>query len=113
MITIQASVSKGWLHRHGGFEFNQKYYSDPYFRMQQDQECHKFVKKRFPDLPIYNMEDNLVQAEYVIPDMMLVGASQPNMIIAATFSHKTSRPAPLIKMPRKMLNQWWAGTKLA
>jgi uroporphyrinogen-III decarboxylase len=84
MITIQASVSKGWLHKYGGFDFNQKYYLDPYFRMQQDQECHKFIKKRFPDLPLYNMEDNLVQAEYVVPDMMLVGAIQPNMIIAAS-----------------------------
>jgi hypothetical protein len=84
MITIQASVSKAWLHKHGGFDFNQKYYSDPYFRMQQDQECHRFIKRRFPDLPLYNMEDNLVQAEYVVPDMMLVGAIQPNMIIAAS-----------------------------
>ncbi len=83
MIKIQASVSKGWLHKHGGFVFNQKYYLDPYFRMQQDQECHNFIKKEFPDYPLYNMEDNLVQAEYVVPKMILVGAIQPNMIIAA------------------------------
>jgi hypothetical protein len=56
---------------------------DPYFRMKQDEACHDFIKKRFPDYPLYNMESNLVQAEYVVPDMMLVGAIQPNMIIAA------------------------------
>ena len=83
MIKIQASVSKGWLHKHGGFDFTGKYYMDPYFRMKQDEACHNFIKKRFPDYPLYNMEDNLVQAEYVVPDMMLVGAIQPNMIIAA------------------------------
>ena len=83
MKKIQASVSKGWLNKHGGFVFNDKYYKDPYYRMQQDQKCHNFIKKEFPDYPIYNMEDNLVQAEYVVPDMMLVGAIQPNMIIAA------------------------------
>jgi len=80
---VQASVSKGWLNKHGGFEFNQKYYLDPFYRMQQDSKCHEFIKEKFPDYPLYNMEDNLVQAEYVVPDMMLVGAIQPNMIIAA------------------------------
>jgi uroporphyrinogen-III decarboxylase len=83
MIKIQASISKGWLHNQGGFVFNQKYYLDPYYRMKQDEACHSFIKEKFPDYPIYNMEDNLVQAEYVVPNMMLVGAIQPNMIIAA------------------------------
>ncbi len=83
MIRIQASVSKGWLHKHGGFIFDSRYYLDPYYRMKQDEACHGFIKERFPDYPVYNMEDNLVQAEYVVPNMILVGAIQPNMIIAA------------------------------
>jgi uroporphyrinogen-III decarboxylase len=83
MIKVQASVSKGWLHRHGGFVFDSRYYMDPGYRMKQDEACHAFIRSTFPDYPIYNMEDNLVQAEYVVPCMMLVGAIQPNMIIAA------------------------------
>ena len=83
MIKVQASVSKGWLNKHGGFVFNQKYYLDPYYRMKQDEACHDFIKKEFPEYPLYNMEDNLVQAEFIVPQMMLVGAIQPNMIIAA------------------------------
>ncbi len=83
MIKVQASVSKGWLHKHGGFIFDSKYYMDPYYRMEQDEACHRFIRNRFPDYPLYNMEDNLVQAEYVVPGMILVGAIQPNMIIAA------------------------------
>ncbi len=83
MIKVQASVSKGWLHKHGGFDFNEQYYTDPYYRMQQDQECHDFIKEKFPDYPLYNMEDNLVQAEHVVPNTIMVGAIQPNMIIAA------------------------------
>ena len=83
MIRVQASVSKGWLHKNGGFTFNQKYYLDPYYRMKMDETCHNFIKEKFPDYPMYNMEDNLVQAKYVVPNMMVVGAIQPNMIIAA------------------------------
>ena len=83
MIKLQASVSKGWLNKHGGFVFDEKYYLDPYYRMKQDEACHGFIKEKFPEYPLYNMECNLVQAEYVVPDMMLVGAIQPNMIIAA------------------------------
>ena len=82
MIKIQASVSKGWLHKHGGFDFNRKYYLDPYYRMEYDRSCHEFIKQKFPEYPLYNMEDNLVQAEYVVPDMIQVGAIQPNMIIS-------------------------------
>lgn len=82
-IKVQASVSKPWLHTHGGFNFDEKYYTDPFYRMQQDHACHEFIKKQFPDYPLYNMEDNLVQAEFVTPNMMLVGAIQPNLIVAA------------------------------
>ena len=88
MIKVQASVSKGWLHKQGGFDFNQKYYTDPYYRMKQDQECHNYIREKFPDYPLYNMEDNLVQAEYVSPNTILVGAIQPNMIIAAALGAK-------------------------
>jgi hypothetical protein len=88
MIKVQASVSKGWLYKHGRFIFDEKYYSDPYLRMKQDEACHNFVKSRFPDYPLYNMEDNLVQAEHVVPNMMQIGAIQPNMIIAAALGAK-------------------------
>ncbi len=83
MIKIQASVSKGWLHQHGGFVFPNKYYLDPIFRREQDQKIKRFVEEQFPGLPIYNMESNLVQANYVKDNQILVGAIQPNMILAA------------------------------
>jgi hypothetical protein len=83
VISVQASVSKGWLHAHGGFEFGEVYYLDPLARRVQDLACDAFTRSRFPGLPVYNMEDNLVQAVHVVPNQLLVGAIQPNMIIAA------------------------------
>jgi hypothetical protein len=53
MIKVQASVSKGWLNKNGGFVFNRKYYLDPYYRMKQDEVCHNFIKEKFPDYPLY------------------------------------------------------------
>lgn len=44
MIKVQASVSKGWLNKNGGFVFDQKYYLDPYYRMEFDKKCHDFIK---------------------------------------------------------------------
>lgn len=82
-ISIQASVSKGWLHREGGFIFDAPYYADPIHRKQQDAKINAFVAQRFPQWPIYAMEDNLVQAEHVTDKQILVGAIQPNMILAA------------------------------
>lgn len=83
MIKVQASVSKSWLHTNGGFSFPHEYYFDPVHRMEQDRRINEFVTERFGDLPIYNMEDNLVQAEYVAENQIVVGAIQPNMILAA------------------------------
>jgi len=83
MIKIQASVSKGWLNKHGGFVFPDHYYFDPLFRREQDLKINRFVKEQFPNYAIYNMEDNLVQAAYVNENQILVGAIQPNMILAA------------------------------
>lgn len=83
MIKIQASVSKGWLHKHAGFVFPDQYYLDPIFRWEQDQRINRFIREMFPGYAIYNMEDNLVQADFVKENQVLIGAIQPNMILAA------------------------------
>ncbi len=82
MIKIEASVSKGWLHKHGGFNFTEQYYNDPVFRWEQDHKINDLVRKKFPRFAIYNMEANLVQAKYVKENHVLIGAIQPNMILA-------------------------------
>jgi len=81
MISIQASVSKGWLHKFGGFNFDESYYMDPMYRFKIDQKINSFLKERFPEYPIYNMEDNLVQAEFVKENQILVGGLQPNLLL--------------------------------
>jgi hypothetical protein len=90
MIKIQASVSKGWLNKNGGFIFTGQYYLDPVFRLEQDRKINRFVREQFPGIAIYNMEDNLVQAAYVKDNQVLVGAIQPNMILAALLGAKFS-----------------------
>ncbi len=90
MIKIQASVSKGWLNKNGGFVFPDLYYLDPVFRFEQDQKIDRFVRDRFPGYAIYNMESNLVQARYVNENQILVGAIQPNMILAAVLGARFS-----------------------
>lgn len=90
MIKIQASVSKGWLNKHAGFVFPDQYYFDPIFRWEQDRKINRFVRERFPEYAIYNMEDNLVQADWVNENQVLVGAIQPNMILAAILGARFS-----------------------
>lgn len=78
---IQGSVSKGWLHAEGGFTFPEAYYFDPWFRRKQDVEIDRFLAGRFPDLPVYNMESNLVQPDYLPEKYLQVGGIQPNLIL--------------------------------
>ena len=109
MINIEASVSKGWLNKNGGFIFDQKYYLDPVYRWEQDSIIHKFVGERFPRYAIYNMEANLLQAKYVRPNHVLVGAIQPNMILAtilgAQFSFYEDKDADVAGKPLESITR--------
>lgn len=107
MITIEASVSKGWLHKSGGFIFDNQYYLDPVHRWEQDGIIHKFVKEKFPRYAIYNMEANLLQARHVRDNHVLVGAIQPNMILAtilgAQFSFFEDKDADVSGKPLEFI----------
>lgn len=81
MISYQASVSKGWLHKNGGFEFNSQYYLDPLYRLEQDKKMNCFVRDTFDKYPVYNMEANLMQAGFVNDNQVLIGGIQPNLIL--------------------------------
>jgi hypothetical protein len=83
MVSIQTSVSKGWLHEESGFRFDERYYFDPLYRWEQDRTIDRFLADRFPDHPFHNMESNLVQGTYFSPDQVLVGGIQPNLIVGA------------------------------
>ena len=52
------------------------------YRQNQDLKMNDFVRKTFSDYPVYNMEANLMQADYVNDNQVLVGGIQPNLILA-------------------------------
>jgi hypothetical protein len=81
MVNIQASVSKGWLHREMGICFDQEYYFDPLHRQKQDMETAVFLDDRFSRYRIHNLESNLVNLDHYTPRQIMVGAIQPNLII--------------------------------
>ena len=80
---IRGSISKGRLHREGGFTFPREYYFDPVFHLERDLEIEAFLARRFPEIPLYNMESNLVQPEHLPPAPLHVGGIQPNLIVGA------------------------------
>lgn len=87
-IRLLTSISKGWLHNEGGFNFDEAYYMDPLYRREQDSKIDRFLKQHFPDYAFYNMESNLVQREYWQPDYVYVGGIQPNLIVGACVGAK-------------------------
>lgn len=109
MINIEASVSKGWLHTNGGFVFDNNYYLDPVHRWEQDSIIHKFVRDKFPRYAIYNMEANLLQAKFVRDNHVLIGAIQPNMILAtilgAQFSFFEDKDADVSGRPLEFITR--------
>lgn len=86
--TILTSISKGWLHQEGGFNFAQHYYLDPLFRRDQDIKIDQYLEARFPGYLIKNLESNLVQPSYYNPDQIMVGGIQPNLILGMCLGAK-------------------------
>ncbi len=82
-ISALRSVSFGWLHEHGGFEFGEPFFLDPRVRLEREQAMHAFVAQRFPHDPIYSIEAHLVQIEGRLRPVALVGGIQPNLILGA------------------------------
>ena len=80
-VSLLASVSKGWLHDNGGYVFGERYYLDPLYRRDVDVKIDHFLRQRFPDYALYNLESNLIQADHWQPDYAYVGGIQPNLII--------------------------------
>ena len=95
MITIQSSVSKGWLYKNGGFKFTEQYYLDPIFRRKQEDSINALVSKEFPDINMRYMEDDLMQPPYMNDNQVFVGGLQPNMLLAAGLGAKFRFPPNL------------------
>ena len=64
---------------------------------------------KFPGYAIYNMEANLVQARFVRDNQVLVGAIQPNMILAtilgAQFSFFEDKDADVMGRPLELISK--------
>jgi len=82
-VSLLGSVSFGWLHDVGGFQYDEPYFLDPQHRLRQDEAVNVFLAERFPDDPIYNFEAHCVQAEGRGQPVALVGGIQTNLIIGA------------------------------
>ena len=109
MVSIQASVSKGWLFNEAGFSFEKQYYFDPLYRWKQDRAIDKYLNDRFPEYAIYNMESNLVQAEFYNSEQVLVGGLQPNLILGACLGAKFAffqdKDADIIGKPLEKISE--------
>ena len=109
MISLQASVSKGWLHKYGNFVFSEKYYLDPVYRHFLDKEINDFVRTKFLHYPVYHMEANLMQAAFVEENQILVGGIQPNLILAiasgAEFISYPDKDADVNGIPLKNISK--------
>ena len=81
IVTIQASVSKGWLHEVTGATFGDDYYFDPLKRRNQDLMVAEFLEQTFPRYRIHNLESNLVSLSHYSPSHLYVGGIQPNLIL--------------------------------
>lgn len=81
MISIEATLSKGWLARAIGVAFDQAYYFDPSRRREIDRKCNDYARTNLKDLDIVYTESNLGRRRFLDDSQVLVGGIQPNMIL--------------------------------
>lgn len=81
MISIEATLSKGWLARAIGVAFDQAYYFDPLRRREIDRKCNEYARTTLKDLDIVYTESNLGRRRFLDDSQVLVGGIQPNLIL--------------------------------
>ena len=80
-VTLETSVSKGFLNQALGIAFDHGYYFDPIRRHEIDARCHKFVEAELEDLDAFYTESNLGRKAHFDARQVLVGGIQPNLIL--------------------------------
>lgn len=80
-VELEASVSKAFMARALGLEFDRTYYFDPFRRRETDRRCQDFLDKNYPDLDALYTESNLGRKKYSDKSQVLIGGIQPNLII--------------------------------
>ena len=82
-VSIEGSVSIGWLHRRRNFVADESFYFDTDAHHRHFLENQDFTARTFPEYEINFFESNLVQTTAWRRDQVMVGALQPNLILAA------------------------------
>ena len=81
MITLEGTLSKGYLSRTLGVAFDYDYYFNPEKRHEIDCRCNEYAAKQLPELNIFYSESNLGRSQYYSSNQVLVGGIQPNMLL--------------------------------
>ncbi|UCD29669.1 MAG: hypothetical protein JSV03_04090 [Planctomycetota bacterium] len=82
-VSLMGSVSFGWLNQVGGFQYDERYFLDPRYRLEQDEAVNALLAERFPHDPIYNFEAHCVRWEGRLRPVALVGGIQTNLSMGA------------------------------
>jgi len=80
MISIDVSVSKGWMEKALNVRFDRDYYFNPMLRYEIDKKCHEYAERELGYLRAFYTESNLGQKEFFKDTYVLVGGIQPNLI---------------------------------
>ncbi len=80
-IQFTGTLSKGFMAKQLGVQFDRDYYFNPKKRYEIDRQCNEYATNALADLDIFYTESNLGQFKYFSNDQVLVGGIQPNMIL--------------------------------
>lgn len=81
MITISGTLSKGWLAKALGVQFDRDYYFNPQKRYAIDCQCNEYAIEQFPGMRLFYSESNLGQIDYWDKNQIQIGGIQPNLIL--------------------------------
>ncbi len=81
MIGVAGTVSKGFMAESIGASFQRDYYFDLECRHETDTRCQLHLDEALCGLGLLFTESNLGRQAFWLPDQVLVGGIQPNMIV--------------------------------
>jgi hypothetical protein len=81
MITISGTISKAWMAKTLGVNFDREYYFNPEVRYLVDSLCNEYALEHFENMRLFYSESNLGQIDYWDEKQIQIGGIQPNMIL--------------------------------
>lgn len=81
-VEFAVEITSHLIHRYAGLELSERYYLDPFYRLQEDKRVAKWAREHYANYDVFIESGEFAASA---PPVVRVGGLQPYLIISALF----------------------------